>query len=195
MMRAPKNNRRGTSLLEMLAYVAILGLLINAILGVMAAAGRLNAIGIATLDRMKNAGDIRETFLRDVKTAASVAETAASYKTTENQLVLELPAVEASRRYVVYGLLKSQRRLDRLEFELSENQAAVVKSFQTFPLDLEGFRVETAPQGPVSIELDADVVGNRPVPPGAKRKPPVTYTFTAATRSAQGRDVPNGGDA
>lgn len=182
MTNLRNKGRLGMSLIEMLVYVAVLGFVVNALLGVMVMGGRLNAAGIATLDRMKNAADIRESFLRDVKTATRVADSVFSYKTTQNQLVLLLP----QNRYVVYGLLRSPRRLDRLDFTIGQGQKPVPRAFTTFPLDLEGFRVDAGQNGLVSIELDADVVGNRPLPPGVKRKPPAAYRFTAATRSVRG---------
>lgn len=177
-------NKTGVTLLEILASVAVLAMLVNIITGVILTGNRLSATGIATLDRIQRSTDVRESFARDVKASFGVANSVLTYATRPNQLVLELPPLPekpAAQRYAVYGLLKSKKRLDRLEFTL-ENGAAAIESFQTFPMDLEGFRVDHAGRL-VSIELDADQTGNRPLPPGYKRKPPVTYRFTYAARS------------
>ena len=186
-MTSRTSNKTGVTLLEILASVAVLALLVNLIIGVMLTGNRLSATGIATLDRLQHSADIRETFARDVKTSFGVAASVLTYATSPNQLVLELPPLPekpGAPRYAVYGLLKTKRRLDRLEFTL-DNGAPAIESFQTFPMDLEGFRVDHAARL-VSVELDADQTGSRPLPPGYKRKPPVTYRFTAAARSKTG---------
>ncbi|MCX5769765.1 MAG: hypothetical protein NTZ09_05775 [Candidatus Hydrogenedentes bacterium] len=180
-------NKAGISLLEVLATAAIMAMLVNVIIGVMLGGNRLSATSIATLDRIQRSADIREAFARDVKSSFGVAPSVLTYATTENQLVLELPPLiekPGAPHYAVYGLLKSKRRLDRLEFTV-DNEKPVIESFQTFPMDLEGFRVDHADRL-VSVQLDADQTGNRPLPPGCKRKPPVTYRFTAAARSQSG---------
>jgi len=180
-------NKTGVTLLEVLASAAVLALLVNIIIGVMLAGNRLSATGIATLDRIQRSTDIREMFARDVKSSFGVAASVLTYATTENQLVLELPPLPekpGAPRYAVYGLLKSKRNLDRLEFTLDKGSPSI-ESFQTFPMDLEGFRVNHDKRL-VAVELDADQTGNRSLPPGYKRKPPVTYRFTAAARSKTG---------
>lgn len=186
-MTSPRFNKTGISLLEILAAAAILGMLVNLIIGVMLAGNRLSATGLATLDRIQRSADLREVFARDVRTSFGAVPSVLTYATTGDQLVLELPALQekpAVQRYAVYGLLKSKTRLDRMELSL-QNGALSVDSFRTFPLELEGFRVDHVGRL-VSIELDADQTGNRPLPPGAKRKAPVTYRFSAAPRSANG---------
>jgi hypothetical protein len=186
-MRCRASNKRGVSLIEVLAVAAVMATLLNAIIAILLAGNRLSATGIATLDRIQCSADIRETFARDVKSSFGVVPGVLSYATRGDQLVLELPALRerpGAARYAVYGLLKSKGRLDRMELTIEDGSSSI-ESFQTFPLELEGFRVDHAGRL-VSVELDADQTGNRPLPPGCKRKPPVTYRFTAAARSSSG---------
>lgn len=186
-MTSRTRNKSGVTLLELLVTAFVLAMLANAIIETMIGGSRLSALSMAAMDRMQRSSDIRDILAGDIKSSFGVADSALSYATSGNQLVIELPPLPDKPgvpHYAVYGTLKSKDRLDRLEFTIQNNSPAI-ESFRTFPLDIEGFRVEHSGRL-VSVELDADQTGDRPLPAGYKRKPPVTYRLTAAARSQSG---------
>jgi hypothetical protein len=175
------------TLLEVLASSSVLILLVNVIISIMMSGNRLSATSMNTLDRIQRSTDVRESLLRDVKSSYGVVPSVLHYETSDKQLVLELPPLAEkpeARHYAVYGRMKSQNQLDRLEITMGDGSEAV-ESFETFPLWIEGFSVKQSGKL-VSIELDANQTANRPAPAGVKRKPPVKYEFTAAPRSVAG---------
>ncbi len=178
-------NRTGFTLLEMLAYIACLGLVLASVTFVFVTSSRLHATGTATMERMRVVGEIRRAFLRDVREAQHVAAGAGAYATDANHLVLELPPQTEGGRYVAYGLFDESNRLGRYEFVVKPDNTVEYLRLTAFPLALEGARVtyDAAEPRQVALEIDVDRVGSRPIPKGYKRKAPVTYSMRAALRT------------
>lgn len=187
MSSRQRRRNGGFTVLEMLAYIACLGTVLASVTLIYVTAARFHATGIDAMERMRVAGQIRRAFLRDVREARGIAQSAGQYATGEDELLVELPPLPGGRgrRFVAYGLFNGQNRLGRREFVVKPGGAVDYLRLTTFPLTLEAVRVAYDPANPrrVGLEVDVDRVGPRPVPPGFKRKAPATYGMMAALRA------------
>jgi len=173
--------RAGTTLVEMLAYVAILAVVINLALSLFLSASRLSMLGTSGLDKMVVLETMREDFTETVREAVAVTERVAAYRADEDTLVLELPSEPGEgRRFAVFGMMGAEPRLSRLVL-IEKDGAFAAERLDTYRLDLEqaGFTLDAAdPAQARRASLHVVLKTDR------ERKTPSTgNTFWAAMRS------------
>lgn len=96
--------RGGYTLLEMLAYVAILGVVLNISAQVLLTCVRLSNFGVQMADGIEQAQGVEDAFREAVREGLAVVPGAGAYATGADTVVLEAPGVEG-RRFVVIGRL------------------------------------------------------------------------------------------
>ncbi|HIJ65942.1 MAG TPA: hypothetical protein HPP77_08310 [Candidatus Hydrogenedentes bacterium] len=180
-----RRNAAGMTLLEVLGYVALIGVLINLGAGLFVTCLRLNAYGTDALDRIREIEYVREGFMQTIHEASAVCAGVAAYRTGPNQLVLELPAApEDARveRYAILGPIRTDSRLTKLvirgkqgEFE-AEYCETYPRELDTITFDYDAENIENARL--VTIEVTAKT--------GEARRLPARYAFSAALRSIPG---------
>jgi len=107
----------GTTLLECLGYIAMLGILINLAAGLFVTCMRLNGYGTDALDRIAAREELREGFVDTVREATRVINGIGPYRTSPDCVVLALPRLAGAPlegRYAVLGPIRTNSRLTRL---------------------------------------------------------------------------------
>jgi hypothetical protein len=175
----------GMSLLECLAYVAILAVVINLSMSAFVSASRLSSTATAGLNRLAVTDDLREGISRALREARGVAAGVGSYRTGQDTLVVELPLLPdkpIAHRYAVLGRIISKNRLTHMEVaEIDGSYTITWCSTYVLPVSAIRFGYDNADPlraRLISIEMDVDNVH--------KGKPPVSYRFSAALRSRAG---------
>ncbi len=173
----------GTTLIEIIAYIAVLGVMISLCLSIFVTTSRLSLIGTGTLDRMTGLEQIHKGFSETVRDAVAVRTEAASYRTGPDVLVLELPCNDGVR-YAVFSRVGPDQRLSKLIFTEQDGKFSP-EHFVTYRQNLRTLRFgydtsdETLARR-VSLRLELDK--------GVEPKiPPLGHTFHAAIRAVDAR--------
>lgn len=99
----------GTTLLEMIAYVFILGIVINLCAQVFLSSSRLAAVeGGGAIERIETLDGMERDFRETVRECNGVVTDVAGFACDEKQAVLRLPDGE---RFVVFGAPEGVQRL------------------------------------------------------------------------------------
>lgn len=126
----------GTSLLEMIAYVAIFGVVINLSVSVFVTSSRLSAFGIRALDQVGRIEEAGRVFTRAVRSSHGVSGSVGRYRTGPEQLVLQATDPSGSTtRYIVLGPIQSPSKLSKLVIS-EDNGGYTLESLVTYALDL-----------------------------------------------------------
>ncbi len=185
----------GMSLLEILAYIAILTVIVNLAAGVFVSSTRLSALSTVALANLDTLEDIRRDFTDTVRASSGVCEQIGSYHSGDGQLVLRLPARHGQKevhRYAVFGRLDDKPRLyhlvlaDKGENGLALERAATYRrDFSTVRFsygtarDLTQARLVSLTLEPArgrrygDIKRDVEII----------RRPPTVYRYSAAIRN------------
>jgi type II secretory pathway pseudopilin PulG len=150
MMKRKRNKRSGYSLLEMLGYIAVLGIGINLCGGLLITGSRVNTLMTETLDRMEGIAEIESAFRASAGRASEVVDGTGAFKTSENTLVLRVPGADGAARYIVLGPVLDPDRLSRIE--LVEKNGA-----------LENVWTKTYRQPVAYLRFDIEKGGARPL--------------------------------
>jgi len=114
-------NEQGYSLIEMLAYVIVLGIIINISAPLFVSAMRLSKVGEAASDRLKGVEEIRSRISERVRGAVRVVPSTLDFESGEEQLILEMPDDPVARR-VVFGTFNHPNQVSRLELIKEDGQ-------------------------------------------------------------------------
>jgi hypothetical protein len=136
---AHRKRRPGYTLLELLMYVAVAGVLITLCGKLFLTGSRLQAAHALTLDRINGLGEIEENVLRFVHAADAIAPSYGAYTTGESQLVLRAEPVDGAPHYYVLGALRDPKHLSVLEI-IERKGAPQAEKFITYALPLAGLR-------------------------------------------------------
>ena len=167
------------TLIELIPYLTILGVMIGLCLSIFVTTSRLSLIGSGTLDRMTGIGEIRTDFSETVREAVRVRGRGGSYETGPDTLVLELPCNQGTR-YAVFTRVDSNQQLSKLVF-LAQEGEFLPEHFVTYKPNLRKVRFEydaadVAQARRVLLYLEID----KGVEP---KQPPLGHTFYAAIRA------------
>lgn len=170
--------RSGITLIGILGYVAVLGIVIPLALNLFLDSMRLTALGTTALDKMGQTEDIRREFREAVRECVALCPKVGTFQTGEDVLVLKAHHNESQGedgRYVIFQTLGSPMRLRKIELAQRDGklEPAYVK---TFPLELESVRFEHDGDQLVSLDLVLKREHQR-----SKREPTV-HRFTAFMR-------------
>ena len=181
MNKRPRRNE-GYSLLEMIAYVALLAVVINLAAGAFLNQHRLSIAGVEALDRVREmdrlSGDVRGL----IRQAEAVLPEGAGWTTSEESLVLALPPQgEGGDRVAVLGLLGPEGQFGWVIFE----DGAVVRA--------GGYRLGFEQ---VRMSLDADTLSEvrrvtlelTPAYTFGEKREPFPRYVTGALRNARSWD-------
>ncbi len=168
----------GAGLLEMLGYIAVLGVVINLAAGVFISTMRLNAYSTAALDKIATIANINDEFAEAVRGSFAVSEGIGVYKSGADRVVLETPGSPGETKYIVLGLLDGAR-LSKLTL-IEKDGKLEAGGCVTYRQDLESvhFRYD-ADSIRDARTVTMEIAARRPVDRG--KKPPV-HTFVANMR-------------
>jgi len=177
------------TLLEVLGCIAILAVVINLAAGVFITSTRLSVLGTSVLDKMWAVEDIRSEFVGAVRASSAVCVGVGKYRSGTDQIVLEMAPLgnqKGVKRYVVFGPIGSDSRLDKLVI-LETDGKHTAEKFVTYPVELESiqFRYDSdVPHKAHLVSLEIAACNN-----GSKQSTPMLHRFTGAMRgvSADGR--------
>lgn len=188
---------RGTTLFEMIAYVAILAMIVNLSARTLIDNTRMSAIGaggIAAFDAMQ---DIREDFTQTVQAAAGVCSGIGEYRSGDAQLVLQMPAGREETivgRYAVFGTANDPPTLFRIIIVQQANRELQVESANRYPRDLASVSFAYAGRAPGAPEdLSSARLVTMNVTPSAPQRgnaAPRPHRFAAAMRVAAPEGTP-----
>jgi len=190
-MKLRNTSNSGMTLIEALAYVAILAVVINGAMSMFLGASRLSFLGTAAADRLSEVERVREAFTGAVHEAQGIAPGAGAFRTGPDCLVLDMPVdpADGAPRYVVLGCLTSKTGLMRVEVTARDGQY-VTESAMRFALPVAALHFAYDGAAPL-VTLDLDAVNASKDP----SRPPVTYRFAAAPRSRSGKPLSDQSDA
>ncbi len=194
---APRRGLRradaGVTLFEMLAYTALLAVILNIAMGLFSMGLRLSRLTQEGLGRVETVNAVGQTFQDAVQAATRVVPVLGPYSTGPGQLVLRGTATNKNR-FVVFGQFDSDARLIVSEI-VEEDGQLVVDKVARFPLPLDK----------LAFEYGAGILGEtrcvtlrfslRP-PEGSRRRAyqheyvGTIRTLTAAARGEEAHESP-----
>ncbi len=136
----------GTTLLEMIAYVFILGIVINLCAQVFLSSSRLAAVGGGAIERIETLDGMERDFRETVRECNGVVTDVAGFACDEKQAVLRLPDGE---RFVVFGAPEGVQRLCKRTIRVKDG-AWDLERAETYPIDLSAIRFSYSGAGPAS---------------------------------------------
>jgi len=119
--RCTLKHEQGYSLIELLAYLVVLGIIINVSAPLFLSAMRLSKVGEAASDNLKGVEEIRSRISDRVREAVRVVPSTLAFESGEDQLILEMPDAPIARR-VVFGTLNHPNQVSRLELIQKDGQ-------------------------------------------------------------------------
>ena len=172
----------GMTLLEMLAYVAVLGILLNIAAGALMMCSRLSVKGTTAVDRANAIEEVRTEFTETVRAASAVRAGVCDYRTGPDQVVLEMPPgpdEPQARHYTVLGFLGTESRMSRLRIKEQDGNFSA-EGLDTYRLPIESLKLSYDASEPANahlVTIEVDVKDDRPI-----RGEPVLHRFSAAPR-------------
>jgi type II secretory pathway pseudopilin PulG len=190
----PSDTRRrrasGITLVEMLAYIAILGLLVNLGAKTFLSHTRLSAIGVAGLANFDALQDIRRDFTDTVQASLGVCPGIGVYRSNKEQLVLRMPTEPGeavAARYAVFGRMENPPYLYRLIMTQDASGALQTEHMGRYRRDLAtvwfayGGSEEALGAHDVT-QADLVALNVEPARQTRGNKPATIHRFTAAIR-------------
>ena len=148
----------GTTLLEMIAYLFVLGIVINLCAQVFLSSSRLAAVGGAAVERIETLDGMQRDFRETVRECNGIVADVAGFASNENQAVLRMPDGE---RFVVFGAPEGVQRLSKRTIRVKDGVWDLERA-ETYPIDLSAFRFSYSGAGPEpsrSVTLHATAAG------------------------------------
>ena len=171
----------------MLAYVVLFAVAINLCASIFVKNTRLSALGIEGLERINGVADVQHIFAAAVREAYDVVPELGAHRTGPDRLVLRMPPRDGNPCYVVFGALRDEQHLSRLEI-VERNGALEAEKYSTYPVALSSmrFRYETSPpQDARTVTLSVVVYREE----GRRQGHDTMHRF-AATLRGENRDCP-----
>lgn len=141
-MRRTRRAQAGMTLLEMLAYTAILLVVLNLSAQILVTCMRLSSLGNRTSERTEMLQQVEEGFVRSVQSSARVVDAFGDYRSSPQALVLEAPVEQTEERcFRVLGPLDADGRLTERVF-VQRNGNFELESQMTYPLHLAAVRFD-----------------------------------------------------
>ena len=176
------NEKSGATLIEILVYVAIIGLLVNLSARVFMSGSRLSARATTAVERLEKQESFRKAFTEAVRQGSAIVEGAGAYKTGDAFVVLAAPTgdgASAQPCYIVLGDIRQVHGIQKMvlcdrdgELELEELiPFPGTLDSAAFSFDATGTTVQRAVT--LSVRFEAGE--------GARRQRPL-HQFTASLR-------------
>jgi hypothetical protein len=128
----------------MLAYVVVLGTVLNLFASIFVSNTRLGALNTTALDRLRGIEELQHVFRDTVRQSSAIVPRIAEYKTAEDQLVLKAQS-EVRERYIILGILPNDGRMYRLD--LVEQDGELTPAYKaTYPQKLAELRFDPDPE-------------------------------------------------
>lgn len=175
--------RAGMALLEVLAYVVILGMVLNVAGQALITCTRLSAFGAAAPDRLVNAAEVEDAFRTAVRNACAVAPAVGDYRSGPETLVLEAPAAEG-RRFQVLGCIGRPDRVTLLEL-VERDGRLEAESARTLAFEAGALRFAYSTPDPTTARLVTLQLTPKNVP--GRRAAPEPRRVSAALGAIGGR--------
>lgn len=144
---SPRSRRGGYTLVELLAYLLVFGVVVNLAGSLFVTASRLHMMGRDAIDRMHAVDDLASRFSTTVRGAVGVVDEAAGYVNSEDTLVLRLP----HDRYAVMGRLRGDDRFVVTTF--AAESPGTPEFLRTYPHPIEYLAFESLPTGAVAMRV------------------------------------------
>lgn len=177
--RCTSKHAQGYSLIELLAYIVVLGIIINVSAPLFLSAMRLSRVGEAASDHLQGVEEIRSRISDRVREAVRVVPSTLTFESGKDQLILEMPANPVARR-VVFGTLNHPNKVSRLDL-IKQDGEWVPDFLATYRQSITGLRFTYDTADPADAALVQFVVeiDNK----GMKNTVPGENLFTVALRS------------
>jgi type II secretory pathway component PulJ len=185
IMKTPKRSSRrraGFTLIELLMYTIGLAIIVNLCATMFVSSSRISGVGTSAMKRMEDLQEVHQGFLKAIREAEGIADQVASYRSSEDQLVLRLSPSEGQARYGVIGRLRSDTHLSYMEFT-QEGDTFEPDSLHTWQLPIAKATFsynQTQPWDATLIQLDVT-----PESVFADGKDSQVRRFIAAPRATQ----------
>lgn len=174
-------DQRGMTLIEILAYVALTGVLFGLAMKVFMSGHRLSASATTVVDQFREQEAFRRVYTGAIREGAAIVERAGDFVTGDTAVVMALPASDggSAERFLVVGetgdpgtvgVLTVRKEGDRFEVEGSH---ALPGTFESVRFEYDG----ATPEQSRAVTL----VGRFEAEEGA-RKPRAVHRFTASLR-------------
>lgn len=170
---------RGFSLLELLVYMAVLGIGINLFISAMGTGSRLSATTTLQMSRLEGIRDVQQTFVHYVRRAESVVPAIGRYTTGESVVVLKMPGVQPEGfDYLVLGAVQRPDGFTVLGLTQTEGQwqETYMKTLRQ-PLGQQTYAVREDGARPL-IQMTAQVKQES----GERERPFLLHTCNATPR-------------
>lgn len=170
---------QGTTLLEMLMYVVILGVVLNISAQTLLSCMRLSSYGTVMADRVTQVGEVERAFRQTAGAGCALADKVGPFAAGPGVAIVELPADSPDgRRYAVFGALRSPNEISKA-IVIQDKDGVRLEGMTTYPLDVRSLSFSANATG----RLLTMNVGTR-----SSHKQPNTedeHMFSVALRGAQ----------
>lgn len=174
-------SNRGSTLVEVLMYVAIVGTLFSTGTKLFISGVRLSSYSTKAVENLGNVTELRRVFSEHVRPAYVIVEGAGDYETNDTVLILRVPPRDKSDQAPHYAVLGDLRQSGQFNvMRLAERDGNLsLEGFYTYAANVTDlhFRYETEP--PTEARRVSLVVETNPRP-GSKIR--ATRAFTATLR-------------
>ena len=183
--RSPRGASQGTTLLELIAYLAVLTIVISLAANTFVSNTRLSIVGQAAVEQLHTLNRIRHDFTETVHVAEAVVEGVGDYKTGADCLVLRVPPRPdrgETQRFTVFGRL-GDGRFFRQDVAKDTEDILRAAGLTTYPKEMAAatFTCDSLGFGEIRlVTLDLTAQGK---PKGLSRVP---ARITAALRYYEG---------
>jgi hypothetical protein len=175
---------RGTSLVEMLMFIAVFSMAIVMLSKIFVTTSRMSVYSTQIVDRMNAVREIQRDFTETVREAVAIVPGIGEHRTDDKTLVLQLHHDGAPERYAVLGMLDGQPRLCRMEVTGAGDALQADKYVMwRLPVAAAHFEVDAVAQ---RVTLTLDTQPHNPQKPDSGR----THRFIAALRTTRSGDIP-----
>lgn len=177
--QSTSRHKQGYSLIELLAYLVVLGVIINLSAPLFLSATRLSRLGEAASDHLQGVEEIQSRITDRVREAVRIVPSTLTFESGEDQLILEMPANPLARR-VVFGTINDPNKVFRLEL-IQQDGKWVHDFLAIYRQSITGLRFTYDTADPADAALVRFVleVDNK----GMKNTFPAENLFTVALRS------------
>lgn len=159
--------QRGTSLLELLTYIAVFAVILNIAAQTLITCSRLSSFGTTVADRIGQTADVEHAFREVVAEGCAVVKRAGPFVTGPTTVVLQRGAMSADdQEFLVFGAFRSPTRISQALLRIN-GTAVDVERLITYPLDIASvtFGYDNGDSGTarlIRMDLVAPIPGKRP---------------------------------
>lgn len=137
-MNRSRSNGRGYTLVEMLAYIALLGMILSVIYSIYYQFSRTLSAADRTMLKERSALDLTQRLQDDIRRSERVIEESGPFKASDGALILLAKMGEdGEQQIIVYRLNKSKNMLMRYQRPADSSWEDV--SYRSFGYDVEAF--------------------------------------------------------